>query len=158
MGDSPAGTIGADKFLVISMEWLKDSFEVQTHGKGMLPITEMVESYIQDWYVREGMCFLYIPHASASLTVSESYDPSSRQDVEAFYEQAVPENQPWYRHTLEGPDDSPSHIRATLTQPSLSIPVDNGRLSMGIWQGIFLFEHRSRAQRRQIEIRCLKID
>lgn len=157
MGDSPAGTIGADKFLVIPMEWLKDSFEVQTHGKGMLPITEMVESYIQDWNVREGMCFLYIPHASASLTISESYDPSSRQDVEAFYEQAVPENQPWYRHTLEGPDDSPSHIRATLTQPSLSIPVDNGRLSMGIWQGIFLFEHRSRAQRRQIEIRCLKV-
>ncbi len=139
------------------MEWLKDTFEIKTHGKGMLPITEPVESYIRDWEVREGMCFLYIPHASASLTISESYDPSSKQDVEAFYEREVPENQPWYRHTLEGPDDSPSHIRATLTQPSLSIPVDNGRLGLGIWQGIFLFEHRSRSQIRRVEIRCLKI-
>ncbi len=139
------------------MEWLKDSFEIQTHGKGMLPITDQVESYLRDWEVHEGMCFLYIPHASASLTISENYDPSSKQDVEAFYEKEVPENQPWYRHTLEGPDDSPSHIRATLTQPSLSIPVDNGRLSMGIWQGIFLFEHRSRGQSRRIEIRCLKV-
>lgn len=140
------------------MEWLKNAFEVQTRGKGMLPITDLVESYLKDWNVREGMCFLYIPHASASLTISESYDPSSRQDVEAFYEQAVPENQPWYRHTMEGPDDSPSHIRATLTQPSLSIPVDNGRLSLGIWQGIFLFEHRARSQSRRIEMRCLKIN
>ena len=139
------------------MEWLKDSFEIQTHGKGMLPITDQVESYLQDWEVHEGMCFLYIPHASASLTISENYDPSSKQDVEAFYEKEVPENQPWYRHTLEGPDDSPSHIRATLTQPSLSIPIDNGRLSMGIWQGIFLFEHRSHSQSRRIEIRCLKV-
>jgi secondary thiamine-phosphate synthase enzyme len=139
------------------MEWLKDSFEMQTHGKGMLPITDQVESYLRDWEVHEGMCFLYIPHASASLTISENYDPSSKQDVENFYEKEVPENQPWYRHTLEGPDDSPSHIRATLTQPSLSIPVDNGRLSMGIWQGIFLFEHRSHSQSRRIEIRCLKV-
>ena len=139
------------------MEWLKETFEIKTYGKGMLPITEQVESYIRDWEVREGICFLYIPHASASLTISESYDPSSKQDVEAFYEREVPENQPWYRHTLEGPDDSPSHIRATLTQPSLSIPVDNGRLGLGIWQGIFLFEHRSRSQIRQVEIRCLKI-
>ncbi len=138
------------------MEWLKDFFEIQTHGKGLLSITDQVESYLRDWEVHEGMCFLYIPHASASLTISESYDPSSKQDVEAFYEKEVPENQPWYRHTLEGPDDSPSHIRATLTQPSLSIPVDNGRLSMGIWQGIFLFEHRSRSQNRRVEIRCLK--
>jgi secondary thiamine-phosphate synthase enzyme len=158
MSDSPAGTIGTNKIQVMAMEWLKNAFEVQTRGKGMLPITDLVESYLKDWNVREGMCFLYIPHASASLTISESYDPSSRQDVEAFYEQAVPENQPWYRHTMEGPDDSPSHIRATLTQPSLSIPVDNGRLSLGIWQGIFLFEHRARSQSRRIEMRCLKIN
>lgn len=139
------------------MEWLKDSFEIQTHGKGMLPVTDLVENLIQKWGMREGMCFLYIPHASASLTISESYDPSSRQDVETFYEKQVPENQPWYRHTLEGPDDSPSHIRATLTQPSLAIPVDDGRLSLGTWQGIFLFEHRARSQGRRVEVRCLKV-
>jgi secondary thiamine-phosphate synthase enzyme len=140
------------------MDWLKDTFEIQTRGKGMLPITEQVESIIRDWGIHEGMCFLYIPHASASLTISESYDPSSKQDVEAFYEREVPENQAWCRHTLEGPDDSPSHIRATLTQPSLTIPIDNGRLSMGIWQGIFLFEHRARSHRRKVEIRCLKVN
>jgi secondary thiamine-phosphate synthase enzyme len=139
------------------MEWLKDTFEVRTNGKGMLLITSEVESRVRAWNIQEGMCFLYIPHASASLTISESYDPSSRRDVEAFYEKEVPEQQSWYQHTLEGPDDSPSHIRATLTQPSLSIPIDEGRLSLGTWQGIFLFEHRSRSQRRSISIRCLKV-
>ena len=140
------------------MEWLKESLSINTHGKGMLPITQEVEQIISGWGVKEGMCFLYIPHASASLTISESYDPSARRDVENFYEKEVPENQPWYQHTLEGPDDSPSHIRATLTQPSLTIPIDNGRLSLGTWQGIFLFEHRSRSQRRQILIRCLNVN
>lgn len=123
----------------------------------MLEITDQVESCIRSWKIQEGMCFLYIPHASASLTINESYDPSARRDVEEFYERAVPENQSWYQHTLEGPDDSPSHIRSTLTQPSLTIPIDDGRLSLGTWQGIFLFEHRSRHQRRRIFIRCLKV-
>lgn len=140
------------------MEWLKDTLEIQAHGKGMLEITDQVESCIRTWKIQEGMCFLYIPHASASLTISESYDPSARRDVEEFYERAVPENQSWYQHTLEGPDDSPSHIRTTLTQPSLSIPIDGGRLNLGTWQGVFLFEHRSRHQRRRILIRCLKVD
>jgi len=139
------------------MEWLKDSLFFNTHGKGMLPITREIERQIQKWDIQEGMCFLYIPHASASLTISESYDPSAQQDVEAFYEYTVPENQPWYRHTLEGADDSPSHIRATLTQPSLCIPIDDGRLSLGTWQGIFLFEHRARSQRRRVLLRCLKV-
>jgi secondary thiamine-phosphate synthase enzyme len=138
------------------MEWLKDTFEIRTNGKGMLPITHEVESRLRAWGVAEGICFLYIAHASASLTISENYDPTARKDVEAYYEHAVPENQSWYQHTLEGPDDSPSHIRATLTQPSLSIPVDDGQLSLGTWQGIFLFEHRSRSHRRTIELRCLK--
>lgn len=140
------------------MEWLKDTLEFRTSGKGMLPITREVENRIQGWEIHEGMCFLYIPHASASLTISESYDPSARNDVEEYYERAVPENQAWYRHTLEGSDDSPSHIRATLTQPSLAIPIDNGRLSLGTWQGIFLFEHRSHSHRREVLLRCLKVN
>ena len=138
------------------MEWLKDTLDIQTQGKGMIDITALMEDHLNGWGVQEGMLFLYLPHASASLTISEAYDPTSRQDVEAYYERAVPEGQPWYRHTLEGRDDSPSHIRATLTQPSLSIPVDGGRLSMGTWQGIFLFEHRARPHRRSLYIRCLK--
>lgn len=139
------------------MEWYKDTLEFRTNGKNMYPITDHVEQIIREWKIQEGMCFLYIPHASASLTISESYDPSSKQDVVEFYEREVPENQSWFKHTLEGPDDSPSHIRSTLTQTSLSIPIDNGRLSLGTWQGIFLFEHRSRSQRRQICLRCLKV-
>ncbi len=139
------------------MEWFKDTLEFSTHGKGMREITDEVENTLRVWGVNEGMCFLFIPHTSASLTISESYDPSSRKDVEAFYERAAPENQAWYQHTLEGPDDSPSHIRATLTQPGLSIPVDGGRLSLGTWQGIFLFEHRTHSQRRRIHLRCLKV-
>ena len=140
------------------MEWLKDTLEFNTHGKGMIEITQAVQQCIHGLKIREGMCFLYIPHASASLTISESYDPSAQKDVEEFYERAVPENQSWYEHTLEGSDDSPSHIRATLTQTSLSIPIDGGKLSLGTWQGVFLFEHRSRSHRRQIFIRCLKAD
>ena len=140
------------------MEWHKDTLEFRTNGKNMYPITDVIARAIREWKIQEGMCFLYIPHASASLTISESYDPSAKCDVEQFYERAVPENQPWFQHTLEGPDDSPSHIRATLTQTSLSVPIDNGKLSLGTWQGIFLFEHRTRSQRRQVYIRCLKIE
>lgn len=139
------------------MDWYKDTLEFRTNGKNMYPITDSVERAIREWNIEEGMCFLYIPHASASLTISESYDPSSRRDVVEFYEREIPENQPWFKHTLEGPDDSPSHIRSTLTQTSLAIPIDNGRLSLGTWQGIFLFEHRAHSQRRQIYLRCLKI-
>jgi len=138
------------------MEWFKDSLEIRTNGKGLVEITVPIEDAIRAWQMNDGMCFLYIPHASASLTISESYDPSSRHDVEEYYERAVPERQPWYRHTLEGPDDSPSHIRATLTQPDLVIPVYEGRLALGTWQGVFVFEHRSHPQRRQVLIRCLK--
>ena len=140
------------------MEWLKGSLELITNGKGLLNITADIEEQLQTWQVMEGMCFIYLPHASASLTISEAFDPSARQDVEAYYEHAVPENQPWYRHTLEGPDDSPSHIRATLTQPSLTIPVENSQLVLGTWQGIFLFEHRTHQHRRRVVLRCLKVN
>jgi len=140
------------------MEWLKGSLEIITNGKGLLNITAEIEEQLQTWQVNEGMCFIYLPHASASLTISESYDPSARLDVEAYYEHAVPENESWYRHTLEGPDDSPSHIRATLTQPSLTIPVENSQLALGTWQGVFLFEHRARQHRRRVVLRCLKVN
>jgi secondary thiamine-phosphate synthase enzyme len=97
-------------------------------------------------------------HTSASLVVSESYDPSAKIDLEEFMERLVPENQRWFRHTLEGSDDSPSHMRAMLTHTSLSIPIDHGNLSIGTWQGLYLFEHRSRPHRRKVLIRCLSIE
>jgi secondary thiamine-phosphate synthase enzyme len=139
------------------MNWFKDALEISTRGKGLYPFTESVEARIRDWDVQEGMCYLYMQHTSASLVISESYDPSAKMDLEVFMEKLAPENQPWHRHTLEGADDSPSHMRAMLTQTSLTIPVDNGRLSLGTWQGIYLFEHRSRGHRRKVLIRCLAV-
>ena len=138
------------------MEWLKETLEFRTNGKGLINITTDLGDLIHKLNVIEGMCFLYIPHASASLTISEGYDPSARGDVENFYERLVPENQSWHQHTLEGKDDSPSHIRSTLTQTNLTIPVDNGRLSLGRWQAIYLFEHRMHRQLRTVNVRILK--
>ncbi len=105
-----------------------------------------------------GIIFLYLPHTSASLVISESYDPTAREDLETFMERLAPENQAWSAHTLEGPDDSPSHIRAMLTPVSLSIPIDDGQLSLGTWQGIYLFEHRARGHRRSVLLRCLSVE
>jgi secondary thiamine-phosphate synthase enzyme len=140
-----------------NMEWLKDSFSIATRGKGLVPFTQMVETRLRQWQVNEGMCFLYIPHTSASLAICESYDPTARLDLEAFLERLAPEDQPWHRHRVEGPDDSPSHMRALLTQTSLEIPIDDGQLSLGTWQGIYLCEHRSASHRREVLLRCLKV-
>ncbi len=139
------------------MQWHKATLEIVTRGKGLYPVTPQVEEHIRCWGVREGMCFLYVQHTSASLVISESYDPTARQDMEAFLERLAPEGQPWHRHTLEGADDSPSHLRAMLTSTSEAIPIDAGRLSLGTWQGIYLAEHRSRGHRRRILLRCLSV-
>jgi secondary thiamine-phosphate synthase enzyme len=139
------------------VEWFKDTLVVLTRGKGLYPFTPSVENRLHHWNIQEGMCYLFIPHTSASLVISESYDPSAKDDLEAFMERLAPENQPWHVHTLEGADDSPSHIRAMLTNTSLTIPIDSGRLSLGTWQGIYLFEHRARGHQRRVLLRCLKI-
>ena len=139
------------------MDWLKETLEIPTRGKGLYPFTDQVAKHIQKWGVLEGMAYLYCQHTSASLLVSESYDPSARIDMETFMEILAPENQAWYRHTLEGPDDSSSHLRAMLTPVSLTIPVDQGKLSLGTWQGIYLFEHRVHAQRRNVLLRVLNV-
>jgi secondary thiamine-phosphate synthase enzyme len=139
------------------MHWFKDTLEISTRGKGLYPFNRLVEERIHTWGVVEGLCFLYMPHTSASLVISESYDPTAKIDMEAFMERLVPESQPWQRHTLEGPDDSPSHIRAMLTAVSLEIPIDSGQLNLGTWQGIYLFEHRRQAHRREVWMRCLDV-
>ncbi len=139
------------------MEWLKDSLTIRSGGKGLYPFTENVAQKIRDWAVQEGMCHLFLQHTSASLVISESYDPSAKTDIASFFERMVPESQPWMQHVLEGGDDSSSHIRSTLTSMDLSIPIDNGQLSLGTWQGIYLFEHRAGRQQRQVLIRCLKV-
>jgi len=137
------------------VNWYKETIQVETRGKGLYPITLQISPLIQDWGIMEGICHLFIPHTSASLVINESYDPTARQDLEAFLEQLVPEGEPWYRHTLEGRDDSPSHMRSILTATSLSIPVDGGELHLGTWQGVYLFEHRTQPHRRNVLIRCL---
>ena len=140
------------------MHWHKDTLEVQTRGKGLYPFTEQINACIRQWGLIEGMCFLYVQHTSASLVISESYDPTARLDLEAFMERLAPERQAWYRHTLEGDEDSPSHIRAMLTDTDLAIPIDNGQLSLGTWQGVYLFEHRVRSHHRRVLLRCLEAD
>jgi secondary thiamine-phosphate synthase enzyme len=139
------------------MKWYKDTLTIQTRGKGLYPFTDAVTRLVRQWGVREGMCYLFVQHTSASLLISESYDPTARIDLETFMEKLAPENQAWYRHTLEGPDDSPSHLRAMLTPVSLSVPVDEGELSLGIWQGLYLFEHRSHPQQRLVLVRALSV-
>jgi len=138
------------------MEWLKGELEIRTPGQGLHAITDKVAAQIQAWKVQEGICHLYLQHTSASLLISENYDPTARRDLEEFLRRLAPEGQDWHEHTLEGPDDSPSHMRALLTGTSESIPVDGGRLSLGAWQGIYLCEHRRDPHRRTILIRCLK--
>jgi secondary thiamine-phosphate synthase enzyme len=139
------------------MKWFKTTIELQTQGKGMYAFDGRVQAQLRAWGVHEGMCYLYLPHTSASLVISENYDPTAKADLETFMERQVPENQAWMEHTLEGGDDSSSHVRAMLTDVSLAIPVDEGRLSLGTWQGIFLFEHRARPHRRQVLVRMMEV-
>jgi secondary thiamine-phosphate synthase enzyme len=141
----------------IEMNWYKDTIEIPTHGKGLYPFTQAVAERLKAWRVKEGMCFLYLPHASASLLISEDYDPSARADLETFMEKLAPDGQAWHQHDLEGADDSTSHIRAMLTHTDLTIPVEDGQLCLGTWQGICLFEHRARNHRRRVLIRVLDI-
>jgi secondary thiamine-phosphate synthase enzyme len=140
------------------MNWIKGFLEVPTRGKGLYPFTNEATAFINNREIQEGMCFLYMPHTSASFVINESYDPTARIDMEEFMERLVPENQPWFSHILEGADDSTSHMRALLTHTSLSIPIDDGKLSLGRWQGIYLFEHRRRAHNRRVQIRCLVME
>lgn len=138
------------------MEWFKAELEVQAPRQGLHEFTREVETRIQSWGITEGMCHLFLQHTSASLLISENYDPTAKKDLEEFLKRMAPEHEPWYRHTLEGSDDSPSHMKALLTGISQVIPIDGGKLNLGTWQGIYLCEHRTHPQRRTVLLRCLK--
>jgi len=140
------------------MNWHKTNLEISTHGKGLHDITEIVRAQLRVWNVREGICFLFLPHTSASLVMSENWDPTARTDLETFMERLAPEGDRWYTHTLEGDDDATSHIRAMLTDTSLTVPVDAGNLSLGTWQGFYVFEHRTRPHRRRVLMRVLSVE
>lgn len=139
------------------MNWHKTTIEISTSGKGLQDITAFIRAQLKDWGVREGMCFLFLQHTSASLVISENWDPTARADLETFMERLVPERDKWYTHDLEGPDDATSHIRTMLTDTSLTIPVDDGDLSLGTWQGVYIFEHRARPHRRRVLMRVLEV-
>lgn len=125
---------------------------VYSAGQGLHEFTAQVESIVREAKLEEGLCTIFIQHTSASLIIQENADPSARQDLERWLNQLVDENDPLYSHTLEGPDDMPSHIKAALTGTSLSIPIINGRLALGTWQGIYLWEHRHNRGDRHIVI------
>ncbi|MBK7448080.1 MAG: YjbQ family protein [Anaerolineales bacterium] len=140
------------------MNWYKTMLEISTSGKGLLDITSSVQAQLKEWQVQGGMCFLFIQHTSASLAISENWDPTARADLETFMERLVPERDSWYTHDLEGPDDATSHIRSMLTDSSLTIPIDNGTLSLGTWQGVYVFEHRAHPHRRKVLMRVLSTE
>jgi len=123
--------------------------EVTTRGKGLHEITREVQEAVTAAGLEDGLCTILIRHTSASLTIQENADPSARRDLEDWFERHVPEGDPHFTHTAEGPDDMPSHIRAALTATTLSVPVEDGRLLLGTWQGIYLWEHRRRGSRRR---------
>jgi secondary thiamine-phosphate synthase enzyme len=125
---------------------------IRAPRRGLHEITSEVREVVGGSGVGEGMCNLFVRHTSASLIINENADPTARADLESFLDRLVPRDASWYRHTLEGPDDMPSHIRSILTDVSLSIPVEGGRLALGTWQGIYLFEHRDRPSTREIVV------
>ena len=128
------------------------TFSVRTHGKGTIEITREIAEILTESGVRTGTVTVFVKHTSASLVIMENADPSARRDLETFFEKLVPENTPWFIHTQEGPDDMPSHIRMALTRTSEVIPVMSGHMTLGTWQGIFLFEHRRAAHSRDIVV------
>jgi len=126
-----------------------ERISVPTTGKGLHEMTAKIQGVVSASGITEGLCTVMIQHTSASLTIQENADPSARADLEDWLERHVPENDPNYTHTQEGPDDMPSHIRAALTSTTLSIPIVEGRLALGTWQGIYLWEHRRRGSNRR---------
>jgi secondary thiamine-phosphate synthase enzyme len=137
------------------MKQFTHSLHVSTRGKGFYPITRDVAKWLSSTGVDTGLVTVFCQHTSASLVIQENADPDVVLDLADYFERIAPEKDPHYRHTTEGPDDMPAHIRASLTQTSLSIPVVGGRMALGTWQGIYLFEHRSSAHRRSVILHVL---
>ena len=131
------------------------TLEVPTRGKGLVPITPPVSDWVGQQRIGTGLLTLWCRHTSASLTVQENADPGVREDIASFFEQIAPEDPSRYVHNDEGPDDMPAHLRAMLTEVQLTIPVSGGRMVLGTWQGIYLWEHRLRPHRREVMLHLL---
>lgn len=128
------------------------TIELSVPDQGLHAFTEKLHPIVSKSAISEGLCTLFVQHTSASLIIQENYDPSAQHDLENWLNRLVPERDPLYTHTLEGDDDMPAHIKATLTATSLSIPVQNGQLALGTWQGVYLWEHRRGSNRRRVVV------
>ena len=124
--------------------------QVATRGKGLYEITGQIAPWLSECAVNAGLLTVFIQHTSASLTIQENADPDVVHDLNTFFSRLVPEDNRLYRHTIEGPDDMTAHIRAALTLTQLSVPVEHGRMALGTWQGIYVFEHRASPHRRAV--------
>ena len=133
------------------MEMSQVTLEIYTSPKAFLDITSLIQDCIKNSNIKNGVCHLFIKHTSASLVIQENYDPSVRQDFETIFSKLAPEDFP-YIHNMEGKDDMPAHIRSALTSTSETVPVVNGNLSLGNWQGIYIWEHRDQTHNRKVMV------
>ncbi len=131
---------------------VQESLTYRTQGRGSIELTEDVARIVSRCGVREGLCHVFVHHTSASLMLCENADPTVLRDLEAFMARLVPDGDPLFRHTAEGPDDMPAHVRSVLTQSALTIPVSEGHCVLGTWQGIYLWEHRRHGHRREVTV------
>ena len=129
-----------------------EGIEVRSHGKGLYEITDDVQSKIDKSGVRNGTVTVFVQHTSCSIVIMENADPTAQCDLEKFFDRLVPENADYFTHDAEGGDDMPSHIRTVLTRTSETIPIMDGKMQLGTWQGVFLFEHRRAPHRRKVLI------
>jgi secondary thiamine-phosphate synthase enzyme len=137
------------------MKFFQDTLTIPTHGKGTYEITDAVRAMVERSGITGGLATVFLCHTSASLVLYENADPTARRDLHEWFERLVPENDPDLCHIDEGSDDSTSHLRMALTRSSESIPIRSGKLALGTWQGIFVFEHRRAPHRRRVEVTIL---
>lgn len=131
------------------------TIRIRTNGPNLYEFTDQATRWLQTTGVRRGLLTVYVRHTSASLVIQENADPDVRRDLLAFYRRLVPDGDPLYIHTIEGPDDMPAHVKSALTQTSISIPVDDGLPVFGAWQGIYLFEHRHAPHTRNVVLHVM---
>ncbi len=139
----------------IALPVMQSAFVVPTRGRGFSEITREVAEAVASSHVQAGIANVFTTHTSCSLLLGENADPAVRGDLERWFARAVPDGDPIFRHDAEGPDDMPAHIRSILTGVSLSVPVHGGRLQLGTWQGIYLWEHRQAAHQRRVIVTAL---
>ncbi|NWG30860.1 MAG: YjbQ family protein [Rhodocyclaceae bacterium] len=131
------------------------TIEIRSSGRGLFEFTHELRAFVRESGLRDGLLTVFCRHTSASLLIQENADPDVRHDLEAFFAKLSPDGQPGWRHNNEGPDDMSGHIRSALTQTSVSIPLVGGELALGTWQGVYLWEHRTRAHRREVVLHLI---